>query len=562
MRLERISLSITQQLGRWLSRWGVDADQYHWLLQASLTMDFRARSALSGQQTSSPTRLALLRIGFFYSLFSFMLAMSLRFAGVGTFVFATVTFGYAMAMMGMSILMEFGLVVISPDDFLILAHRPISSRTFFAVKCSNLLFYTMVLNVFLNVIPAFVGWTFPGAPWYFPLVYLAVAALVGIFIAAVVAAAYGVLLQRVNYERFKDLLAWCQILFSFVVFFGYQLFPQLVRRMQVYRLEDMPRLVGLLPPAWFASLNELGLGHFSGFGAVLGAIALLLLLVLLPGLLKSVSLDYADRVGAMVSEAVKRGTKPQPRGRGAFPRWLERMVTSDPEERAMFGFLFRMLRRNRQLKLQLYPNFGIIIALFVLGAMEHQNQNDPLAGGGMGMGTMLPLMTFLFAAMGFTAALPYSDEYQGGWIFHVAPIARPERFLKAIKKALFLVLFVPLLVLTTVLFSFYWPVAHAFAMSCYGLAVGWVATQAALFTFRAFPFSKKLEKGAQSERIVITFLMLLVYGVFTALTFFFNSHPAALLIIAALLLALSLVLGRLNNWAYARAMRQVEFAAE
>jgi ABC-2 type transport system permease protein len=371
-----------------------------------------------------------------------------------------------------------------------------------------------------------------------------------------------VLLQRVNYERFKDLLAWCQILFSFIVFFGYQLFPRLIGQMHRFQLGEMPRLVGLLPPAWFASLNELGLGHFSSFGAFLGVVALVTMLVLLPGLLKSVSLNYSDRIGAMVSEAVKRGTQSAQRKRGTFLPWLERVSSSDPEERAMFGFLFRMLRRNRQLKMQLYPNFGIMIALFVLAALDRQNQNDPLAGGGLSFGAMLPLMTFLFAAAGFTAALPYSDEYLGGWIFHVAPIARPERFLKAIKKALFFALFVPLFLLNGVLFSLFWPLTHALALSFYGLTIGLVMFQAALFRFRAFPFSRKPEKGAQSERLGLAFLMVFANTLFVAFTLVFGSHPEVLPITAAVLLGLSLLLGRLNNRAYARAIRQLEFAAE
>src|SRR5208337_480498 len=322
MRFEQFPSQATRQVGRWLSSWGVDADQYHWLLQASLRMDFRSRRALPGQMGSNRPRTALLKTGIFYSIISSLLSISLRAGSVGTFCFSAITFGYAMAMMALSILMEFGLVVISPDDFLILAHRPISSRTFFAVKCSNLLVYTLLLDFSLTLVPALVGWTFPDAPWQFPVVYLAVAALAGVFVAAVVAALYGLLLQRVNYERFKDLLAYCQILFSCVVFLGYQLFPRLVGRVRDFRVEDTPWLATVLPPAWFASLNEIGLGHFSRLGALMSAVAILSLCLLLPGLLRSVSLSYSDRIGEMVLAAVKRGAKHNHRRGRSFFAWL------------------------------------------------------------------------------------------------------------------------------------------------------------------------------------------------------------------------------------------------
>ena len=160
MAAEALSCRVTRRLGRWLSRWGVDADQYHWLLQVSLQMDFRSKSSLQGGRESSGTKSALLQSGLMNLIFSLVIAASLRAAGVGTFFFSVVTFGYSMTMLAMSILMEFGLAVISPDDFLILAHRPISSRTFFAVKCSNLLFYVLALDLSLNLVPSLV-WAQP-----------------------------------------------------------------------------------------------------------------------------------------------------------------------------------------------------------------------------------------------------------------------------------------------------------------------------------------------------------------------------------------------------------------
>lgn len=563
MATETLSCRITRALGRILSRWGVDADQYHSLLQASLRMDFRSRSSLSGTaHQTNRTKSALIMTGIMYMIFSLLLAASLRMAEVGTFFFTVVIFGYAMAMMALSILIEFGMVVISPDDFLILAHRPISSRTFFAVKFSNLLFYTLLIDLSLNLAPALLGWTFNDAPWQFPLVYLPVATLGGVFVAAVVVAIYGLLLQRINYERFKDLLAWCQILFSFLFFFGYQLIPRVIGRVHGFHMEHIPTGAAALPPVWFASLTELGLGHFSWPMLGLAGIGVAATLFLLPGLLHSVSLDYSDRIGGIVTAAVKRAAPNKRKTGESFAPGVERWLAFNQEERALLGFLLKMLRRNRLLKLQLYPNFGVVIALFAVGVMDHDSLNDPLVGGKMGVATIFPLMAFLFAAMGFTASLPYSNEYEGGWIFYTAPIAHPECFLKAIKKALFLVLFVPLFILNVVLYALFWPLAHAVAMSLYGLAIGIATFQATLFWFKSFPFSRKPEKGAQSRRMAIVFVMMIAYGVFMALPGLFASLPGLFPAIVAILFGVGLLLGHWNNRAYANAVRQLEFGEE
>ncbi len=180
----------------------------------------------------------------------------------------------------------------------------------------------------------------------------------------------------------------------------------------------------------------------------------------------------------------------------------------------------------------------------------------------MGFATMFPLMAFLFGGMGFTASLPYSDEHQGGWIFYTAPIARPERFLKAIKKAVFLVLFIPLFVLNVILFAIFWPLTHALAMSLYGLMIGLAAFQGMIFRFQSFPFSRKPEKGTQSQRMAMAFVMMIFYGIFIYLPSLFGSHPALLPGFVGLLFVTALVLGALNNRAYARAVRRLEFEAE
>jgi hypothetical protein len=558
MPAETLSSRLTRALGRWLSRWGVDAEQYHWLLQASIRMDLRSRSAIQVGHHPHSAKSALIIMGVMYGLFSLFLAIALRAADVGTFLFTSVMFGYSMTMMAMSILIEFGMVVISPDDFLILAHRPVSSRTFFAVKCSNLLFYTLLIDLSLNVAPCVVGWTFRDAPWHFPLSYSLVAALAGVFVAGAVAALYGFLLQRINYERFKDFLTWCQVLVSFLVFFGYQMIPRLIGRMEGIRLVAKPSAAWLLlPPVWFAGLGELALGHFSWFVAALGSLALVVMLLLLPGLLRSVSLEYSDRIGGLVAAAVKRGSA-RNRPNRASASWLERVSTFDPEERALFGFLLKMLRRNRRLKLQLYPNFGIVVALFAVGVLDHKNLTDPLVSQGGGHAMLIPLMGFMFGAMGLTAALPYSDEYQGGWIFHAAPILRPEKFLTAIKKAVFLLLLLPLFILNLALFSLLWPPWHALEISLYGLAMGLVMVQIALLSFREFPLARKPEKAAQSSRLALAMILTVPIGIFMALPGLFASHPASLPIIVTLLLAATLALGAFNNRAYAGAIRRLE----
>jgi hypothetical protein len=553
MSAEASSQTVTRRLGSFLSRWGVDAAQYHWLLQASLKMDFRSTNPLASGNGSSPTKSALLVNGTLNALFSLIISVSLAASGASAFFFSVVALGYAMVMVGMSILIEFGLVVISPDDFLILAHRPVSSRTFFAVKFSNLCFYILILGASLNVIPALVGLGSQGSRWYFPLVYLAVSTVASVFVAGAIVAVYGLILRRVNYEKFKDLLVYVQIAFSFLLFFGYQVVPRLAGNVKGVDITVLAHSwAAAFPSVWFAGAIELALAHATLEAFGLALLALLMMAVVLPVLFRSVSLDYSEQISRMMSATTRGADTATARPTTGLPsRWFNRLLLSNVEERAFFYFILTMFRRNRQLKLQVYPNFGIVIAMLGVAFLQKGGVPDPLTERTYGIATIIPVMSFLLAGSSMAALLPFSDEHLGAWTFHVAPVAQRRRILKAVKKAVVLVLFVPLFLLNVAAFSFFWPATHALAHGLCGLALGLLGFQVILFWFRDLPFSRKLEKGRQTRQLTVFFMTFGMFGSMFLLPYLFSSGWACLLSVLGVLLALGIVLGHFNNQTYA-----------
>lgn len=547
---------ISRFLGNFLARWGVDATQYHCLLLATLKMDFRSTHTLQGQggQTKSALRTTVLLNLVFSGLMSLLFAHMTE-----TFFFAVILLGYAMAMLAMMILMEFGLAVISPDDHLILAHRPISSRTFLAVRFSNLLFYVLILDLSLSIVPAFAGLLCRGSPWFFPFVYLPVSIGAGIFVAGAVVAFYGFLVRWFNYDKFKDLLVYCQILLSFLFFFGYQLIPRLAGEL---RGVDTGRLThgwgALFPSVWFASLVEWGLGHWSTQVLITGAVGLILTCVVMPVMFKSISLDYSENIGRMITGSAKpkAAVSANPRA-GRLTRSFARVFLRDTEERAFFTFVVTMFKRNRHLKLQLYPNFGVMIAMFVLAVMDHKKLSDPLSGqGDPGIVVSFSAMAFVFGAVGLANLLPYSDEYSGGWIFHVAPVRKPEAILAAVKKGAVLFLFLPLLILDVALFSFLWPPLHAFELGLYGFLIGLIVFQIVLFQFHGFPFTRKPEKGSQSRQFTVVMMLLSVVAVMVLLPLLLSRSQTIVEITCAVLIVINVILNRWNSRVFAK--REIE----
>jgi ABC-2 type transport system permease protein len=482
------------------------------------------------------------------------MSFAILLTGPSTVVFSAVLLGYAIVMVGMSVLIEFGLAVISPDDFQILGHRPISSRTFFAVKTSNLLFYVLLLGTSLNLLPAIIGLACHGSPWHFPIAYFVVASAASMFVAGAMVALYGLLLRTVNYERLKDLLVYSQIVFSFLIFFGYQLFPRVGGDVRATTITDLTHSWAVIfPSLWFAGTVEVLLGNIITETVGLAIWCLVLFLVVLPLALTKVSLNYSEQISRIAGSTAKAANTPQPATRKrVISRCFHSLFLRDVEERACFHFFLTMLRRNRLLKLQIYPNFGIVIAMMAVALVQGDSLDDPFDKPSFGFATMIPVMGFVFAAMGVAVAVPFSDEYEGSWIFPVAPIRNRAKILKAIKKAVFLLLFVPLFLLNFVLFAYFWPWQHALQQSLYALVIGALALQLFLFSFCDFPFSRKLTKGAASKQFILMLIIFSLLGFALALPYVVATRPLLFLLMIAMLLGASLLLGRFNNRRYAK----------
>src|SRR5439155_8764653 len=200
---------------------------------------------------------------------------------------------------------------------------------------SNLLFYVSLLSFSLTVIPALVGLACPGARWQFAPVYLLVSTLASFFVSGMIVALYGLLLRRINYYRFKDLLVYCQVAFSFVFFFGYQIVPSMSGSIASANLIRMAHTFGVIfPSLWFAALVELCLGHFSKEAALLAGAALIGLAVIMPILFRTVSLDYSEQIGRIIASPARTKQNARTAARRGFVGSLLNLLARHVEERA------------------------------------------------------------------------------------------------------------------------------------------------------------------------------------------------------------------------------------
>jgi hypothetical protein len=266
----------------------------------------------------------------------------------------------------------------------------------------------------------------------------------------------------------------------------------------------------------------------------------------------------------VVSDRVQAATLLAKLGKLLAGKWLaglSRLLLKDSEEEAFFRFILSMLRHNLLLKMQFYPTVGIVAAIFVPPLLTKSHIIDPFVQADFGRAAMLSITSFLFGIGGLAVLLPYSNEYEAGWLFQIAPVARPKAVLSALKKAVAAVLLMPIFLLNLLFFSLFWPFADALKISVFGLLLGFVMLQVVLLTFRGFPFSRKIEKVTISRFLLIFFFMMALPFVLIYLPSPFAGNPVRFLTILVVLLIASVLLGRGNSYLYVRSgMRSSEGA--
>src|SRR3970282_1370725 len=174
-----------------LARLGVDDRQYRILLVTSLRVDFRGSAQVLSlpRRETSPLGTALA----IYALYSLMLSF-LAFV-LPAELYARIILVFGMAILGMVMLIDFGVTLVVPGDIGIVGWRPVSSRTYFAARLTNALFYIVIFSLALHLIPSLFAMFSKGSSLAFPIVFLPSALLGSLFTAGVVAASYAALLQ-------------------------------------------------------------------------------------------------------------------------------------------------------------------------------------------------------------------------------------------------------------------------------------------------------------------------------------------------------------------------------
>jgi hypothetical protein len=501
---------------------GVDYIQWKAVSRTLLRTDFRLPLSDS---TSSMGRLGSLA----------MMATILSFVGMGAGVIvyqapdpllsSIFVLTYLGVMLATTLLTQHGMTMLSTTDYVILGPRPVSSRTFLAIRVANVVFHAAVITT-LTAWPVLLTYALSGDRNAARTLAAALAIYVWAFtIALLLVAAYGGLVRAVGADRMKRAVGYLQMLGGFVayggLFFVNRLFAE--RWLASATLPDTWWLVAL-PPAWFASYLELAAGVTNSTTTLRAVISIAALTALAATLRGRMSLDYARRIAELPH------AHDAPAGAATRTPFF-----SQGERRAVAILVLSHFRHDLRVRMSVLAVIPLVLLYMFVGRDD-------------GTFDLVAFAVLLFPAI-LTRHFVTSDTHQASWMYHATP-ADHARVIVALKNVAIVYFVLPFLLLVVAVFTWrFGDLAHAVIHTTMLGLISHVALQGSMFISPRLPFALPPDKTTGSATLMGWMIVVILGGQAALVGLDRWVYPSAGRVVAAISLLL------LTSWLLNRAIR-------
>jgi ABC-2 type transport system permease protein len=470
--------SVTIVLARLL---GVDPEQWRALVWVSFLTDIR-------QLRGSGIGIARAAAGSVGGAFVSQLLYGALCAAIiavlpDVFASSTIYFTLLLATLALALLVDFTDVVLSPDDHVQLAPRPIDSRTFFVARLTSVVGFSMMLTAPFALPPALAylfrdgGGSIVGA-----LVSIAAAAMCAVLVPLVVILLFLGLVQVIPPRRLHRALGYVQFLLSFVFIGSFFLLSRTTRALDAVRLEKTAATY-LNPAAWFAAWIEIAERRATPTDWAAAAVPVAVLVV--AGLLVRgrLSLGYAARLSTMFVDRPGRTSRHRP-----VPYLI--FGPAHHAVRLLAGAQFRTDQKFRLGVLGILPLTVIyLLAGFTEADRPANMRREPL----------LVYYAVLFFPVMLRQFLVHSESWRASWVFHAAPMPFHE-VVVGLKNTVVSRFLVPYLLLVMLLLGWLYP-RPPLELVMHGVVIGLLShglLTADLLVNPSLPFSQPTRRGTRS----------------------------------------------------------------
>jgi len=396
-----------------------------------LTVFLRGRSARGltrrNVPTSVPGKLAMTLV--FYALFGLFCLFWRR---QSVLVFSTCLHAMTFVFLGTFVAASAGELLFNKQEGDILLHRPVTPRALLWAKIAMLVQVSLWIAGAFNLIGLFVGIGVDGSSFRYPFAHVISTALVAVLCTSSVVLVYELCLRWFGRERLDSLITFSQVLLAITAMLIGQA-PRFLMRFDGVAVDLNAWWVVLLPPAWFAGLDDAlaGRGGLTSWG--LGALGIAVTGLVMRLALGRLAADYTHGLRILDEVRAEKPTGGRVRRRfiaalttlPPFSLWLR-----DPVARSGFLLSLAYLARSRDTKLRVYPG---VAPMFVLPLVLFTGGSGKWGGGGFAVafsGAYIGLIPMLVLEL-----LQYSQDSAAADVFRLAPIAGPARLVAGTRFA-------------------------------------------------------------------------------------------------------------------------------
>ena len=392
-----------------------------------------------------------LSLGLTCAIFFFIgLSMaSMLLVSLDVFTYALIGITMSMALIGIWTIPYFD-ILISPVHYPIVAHTPVSSRTYFLVKLTQILTYTVLLLISLNLPPAIAGiWIHVRETsqllYLFPLVYLFIAFMSGFFTIGVMTVFAGYLTKLYTKKGLRNIAQYAQFIFPALFPILWILLPRLFSRSvsdgTIDKAISVLKWFYALPNGWFAGAVSLALGEIEQQYLILAGLAIVstLFLVFVP--LRNIARSYSE----YLSYLLESGDRQKSELRVKIPLFAR--LFRNPAIRAGFCLGSAYMRREKHILRQLFSSFGGVIIILVVFAQDDLFslkwiQDAYAIGLSPGFSVMSCFIGISFISS-FILPVRYSEHWQASWVLRHGPLSRTRDLWRGVQAVALLYIVAP-----------------------------------------------------------------------------------------------------------------------
>lgn len=497
-----VSLKVLDKFKFLYEKLGIDYDCMRLILSTKLTSDsrrdytvLRSQNAKVNSNNYKITLLIHAIVGFFMMFIilrskNIFISMSIYFTVIVFFILTT-------------FISDFSSVMLNTKDKEILAARGVSLKTLNASKISHIMIYMLTLSMALSGFPLIVSIK-NGLIFFF--VFFIEIIIIAIFSIVLSGLIYLIVLKLFNGEKLKDAINIMQICITIFFSGAYFISSDIIENITIIKNFDFGIINYFLPPFWFAAPFEIiETGNKNKSLLILSFLSVFIPLIS--------TLIYVKLSPIFEKKLQKLNNEGSTKNKKNFNLTLKiSNIICKNEEKIFFNFISKIIKKDRDIKLRIYPHIGIYCTfpIYMIFNKDFKNLDYYLF-----LGLYFCLMVIPHIVM----SLKYSNDYKASYIYVVTTTRNIPSIHKATFKACLINLIIPIYLIESIVFTYF----YKYTIIPNLVVIFLVLIFITIITFKAFnniiPFSLPFDLCKKNESIATNYLIIILVFIMACIHF-------------------------------------------